>query len=102
MQGSKLCMSSGYHPQTDGQTEVVNKWVETYLRCFVGIQPKKWVEWLSLAKWSYNTSYHSSSKFTPSELVYGYLPPIITDHEVGTAKLDSVEHCLQERDKNAG
>ncbi|KAM1132447.1 hypothetical protein FF1_046837 [Malus domestica] len=99
LHNAKLCMSSGYHPQTDGQTEVMNRCLETYLRCFVGGQPKKWVQWLSWAEWCFNTSYHTSSKFTPFELVYGYSPPHITPYEPGSTKFASVEQCLVERDK---
>jgi hypothetical protein len=75
-QGVNLHHSTAYHPQTDGQTEVVNKCIEHYLRCMTGDSPTQWAKWLPLAEWWYNTNYHSATKMTPYEVLYGFPPPI--------------------------
>jgi hypothetical protein len=61
-------------PQFDGQTERVNHFTETYLRCFVNACPKHWLSWVHLAEFSYNSSHHSSIGCSPFEALYGYPP----------------------------
>lgn len=87
IQGTQLKLSTSYHPQTDGQTEAVNKCLETYLRCFTSEKQHLWVQWLPLAEWWYNTNYHATTKMTPYESFYGQLPPSPTSYLTGCSKV---------------
>lgn len=44
--------------------EVMNKCVETYLKCLVGGQTKNWLQWLPWAEWCFNISYYTFARFT--------------------------------------
>ena len=43
--GVQLDMSSGYHPQSDGQSGAVNKVIVMYCRCLTGDKLKDWIRW---------------------------------------------------------
>jgi transposase InsO family protein len=56
----QLRTGSAYHPQSDGQMERVNQCMETFLMCFVNACSKKWLNYLSIAEYWYNTTYQSA------------------------------------------
>lgn len=65
LQGTELAMSIAYHPQTDGQIEVVNKSLEQYLRAFSCDKPTKWAAWLTMAEYWFNTNFHAATMLPP-------------------------------------
>ena len=72
--GTKLLFSTTCHPQTDGQTEVVNRTLSTLLRAIIKKNIKTWEECLPHVEFAYNRAIHSSTKFSPFEIVYGFNP----------------------------
>ena len=69
--GTKLRLSSAYHPQTDGQSERTIQSLEDLLRACALEQNVNWDLCLPLIEFTYNNSYHSSIGMAPFEALYG-------------------------------
>ncbi|KAF8754692.1 hypothetical protein RHS01_06132 [Rhizoctonia solani] len=63
--GIKPAFSSAYHPESDGQTERVNQFIEFYLRSYVTADHSDWATWLPLAEYAYNNARHSATGKNP-------------------------------------
>lgn len=70
----ELCLSSAYHPQSNGQTERTNQTLEQYLRCFSAFSQDNWASLLPLAEFAYNNSLHSATNQSPFWANYGFHP----------------------------
>jgi hypothetical protein len=112
--GARLHTSSAFHPQFDGQSEVVNCVITMYLpqsdgqlavvncvitmhlRCLAGDRLKSWLRWLSWAEYCYNSSFQSALKCSPFRVVYSREPPTLLSYQPGTTRVAAVDMQLQE------
>ncbi|GJT19805.1 putative reverse transcriptase domain-containing protein [Tanacetum coccineum] len=69
--GTRLDMSTAYHPQTDGQSERTIQTLEDMLRASVLNFRGSWDVHLRLVEFLYNNSYHASVRCAPFEALYG-------------------------------
>ncbi len=96
--GTKLCLSTAYHPQADGQTERMNRTLEQMLRAYTNKEQDNWDDLLPYCEMAYNNSKQSSSEHSPFYLNYGQemsLPTNLLNSEllIGQGN-DTVENIL--------
>lgn len=97
--GVQLKMSIAYHPQKDGQTEVLNRCSESYLRCMCHDIPKEWLKWLSLAEFWYNSTFHTTIQKIPYEILYNQAPPVHKPYLAGTCSVETVDRSFIMREQ---
>ena len=82
---SSISLLLNYHPQTDGQSEIVNSTILDLLKCYVNDvdQRNQSKRYLPLVEYAYNNTIHASTGKTPFEIVEGYpkIPPILRTKE---------------------
>lgn len=97
LSGTKLNFTSAFHPQSDGQTEVVNRGIEMYLRALTHEDSKKWLQLLPWAEFWFNTNFNASTGQTPFKILFGKDPPMLPQFIPSDSTIEAVEGNLQVR-----
>uniref|UniRef100_A0A9J8BEN4 Gypsy retrotransposon integrase-like protein 1 n=1 Tax=Cyprinus carpio carpio TaxID=630221 RepID=A0A9J8BEN4_CYPCA len=92
--GTTASLSSGFHPQSNGQTEQTNQEIETTLRCLVSSNPTSWSKHLIWAEFAHNVLRHSSTGMSPFECQYGFQPPLFSEQE-SEVGVPAAQHLVQ-------
>jgi hypothetical protein len=99
--GVKLCMSSAYHPETDGTTEHTNRTITQMIRQYIDVDQKNWVQKLPGIRMAINLARNDSTGYSPFFLNTGRIPQNVvwnspTDSEFpGVARfVQCVKHAL--------
>lgn len=96
--GSTPNFTTAFHPQANGGNERINQVLEQYLRIYINHNQDNWAlhSKLAQAEFVYNNSVHSSTGFTPFEVVYGLHPRSPLDHGQ-PSKVPAVNEFNQQR-----
>ena len=92
--GTRQAMSTARHPETDGQTERMNRVLEETLRHYINDKMDNWDVLLPAAEFSVNNAFQQSIQTTPFHLNYGYHPRVPID--VGVCPQPTADALLQD------
>uniref|UniRef100_A0A8C6VZ26 Gypsy retrotransposon integrase-like protein 1 n=1 Tax=Nothobranchius furzeri TaxID=105023 RepID=A0A8C6VZ26_NOTFU len=80
--GAWVSLTSGFHPQTNGQCERLNQELEAMLRCVCSSNPSSWSSQLPWMEYAHNAHVSSSTGQSPFEVSLGYQPPLFPSDSV--------------------
>ncbi|KAK3515201.1 hypothetical protein QTP70_010606 [Hemibagrus guttatus] len=96
--GVVVSLSSGYHPQTNGQTERKIQEISRYLRTFCHSHQNSWSQYLGWAEYAQNSLRQPSTGLTPFQCVLGYQPPLFP-WSAEPSDVPAVDHWLRESER---
>jgi transposase InsO family protein len=79
--GTKLKLSTAYHPQTNGQTEIVNQYFDQRLRPYISYYQDDWDEWVPIIDYQQSALWHETTGQSPFLTEKGYEPRTSFDWE---------------------
>jgi hypothetical protein len=101
----KRRISTAFYPQTDSQSEILNRIIENYLRAFMSIEQMNWAKLLPTAGYAYNNSWNHTIRTTLFRAMYGYDPDFHIDFDIADdttgrapAALDRIKRLQDLRD----
>ena len=71
--GISTKLSTYFHPQTDGQTKIVNKEVQKFLWIYCFNKQDQWANWLAIAQFFINSKKHIPTKVAPFKATWSYV-----------------------------
>ncbi|XP_061127174.1 uncharacterized protein K02A2.6-like [Syngnathus typhle] len=83
--GATASLSSGFHPQFNGQAEWLNQELGRSLRCMAAGDQRLWVQQLPWVEYAHNSLPSSATGLSPFHCVFGYQPPLFAHQERDTA-----------------